>query len=229
MSCHFARRHAANDGSNYASGEDCRKLFTRDVNSLYLLSLLLTADHKKAEQCFLAGLDDCINGSPVHQEWAHSWARRLIIRNAIRMMAPRCAAAAPIPGPLHSAGSDHLPKMPMEFVSFAPVFCLEHFERFVYVLSVLERYSEQDCAALLGTSPWEIRKARVRAFEKIADCERPVAVPANKFQENRESVDDCPRGCRASHPSRAGWSSQSGNAGDGMLQTRAFGIREQWS
>ena len=179
MSCLSAPRHAANDESNYASGEDFRKLFTRDVNSLYLLSLLLTADHKKAEQCFLAALDDCINGSPVHHDRAHSWARRVIIRNAIRMMAPRCDAAAPVPGSLHSARSDRLPKMPMEFVSFAPVFCLEPFERFVYVLSVLESYSKQECAALLGASLSEIRKARVRAFEQIADCEQPVAVPAN--------------------------------------------------
>ena len=49
---------------------------------------VLTADPEKAEQCFVAGLDDSIHGTPVFKEWARSWSKRMIIKNAIRLIAP---------------------------------------------------------------------------------------------------------------------------------------------
>ena len=48
------------------------------------------------------------------------------------------------------------------------VLALENFERFVFVISVLERYSDQECALLLGCSIQDIRETRVRALEHIA-------------------------------------------------------------
>ena len=48
-----------------------------------------TGSHEKAEQCFVAGIEDCAQGSSVSRQWARSWARRVIIRNAVRMIAPR--------------------------------------------------------------------------------------------------------------------------------------------
>src|SRR5438128_3293058 len=62
----------------HATSEDFRKLFTEDMTGLYLLSLLLTANHEKAEQCFVAGVEDTVKGNPVFKEWAHSWAKRTI-------------------------------------------------------------------------------------------------------------------------------------------------------
>ena len=56
----------------HATSEDFRKLFTEDMTGLYLLSLLLTANHEKAEQCFVAGVEDTVKGNPVFKEWAHS-------------------------------------------------------------------------------------------------------------------------------------------------------------
>jgi len=61
------------------------------MNGLYLLSLLLTADREKAEQCFVSGLEDAVDGNPVFKEWARSWARRVIIQNAVRVINPRPA------------------------------------------------------------------------------------------------------------------------------------------
>ena len=61
------------------------------MNSLYLLSFLLTADREKAEQCFVSGLEDAVEGNPVFKEWARSWARRVIILNAVRVINPRPA------------------------------------------------------------------------------------------------------------------------------------------
>jgi hypothetical protein len=38
------------------------------------------------EQCFISGLEECLEGIGVFMEWARLWARRAIIRQAIRMM-----------------------------------------------------------------------------------------------------------------------------------------------
>ena len=46
----------------YASSDDFRRVFDEDMNSLYLLSFLLTADREKAEQCFVSGLEDAVEG-----------------------------------------------------------------------------------------------------------------------------------------------------------------------
>ena len=73
----------------YASSDDFRQVFDQEINSLYLLSYLLTADHEKAEQCFVSGLEDAVEGNPVFKEWARSWARRVIILNAVRAIKPR--------------------------------------------------------------------------------------------------------------------------------------------
>ena len=46
---------------------------------------------------------------------------------------------------------------------------LEDFERFVFVMSVLDHYSEQDCALFLDCSVLEILETRTRALEKLID------------------------------------------------------------
>jgi hypothetical protein len=56
MSCRDAHRiGVSRRRSRYATSEDFRKLFTEGVSSLYLLSFLLTANHEKADRCFVAG------------------------------------------------------------------------------------------------------------------------------------------------------------------------------
>jgi len=47
------------------------------------------------------------------------------------------------------------------------VLALEDFERLVFVMSVLKRYSDRDVAALLECSDDEVQKARIRAFGRI--------------------------------------------------------------
>jgi DNA-directed RNA polymerase specialized sigma24 family protein len=46
---------------------------------------------------------------------------------------------------------------------------LADFERFVFVLCVLERYREHECALLLNCSASEVREARTQAIEELAD------------------------------------------------------------
>ena len=46
---------------------------------------------------------------------------------------------------------------------------LEDFERFVFIMFILEHYSDYDCALLLGCSVREILEARARALRELMD------------------------------------------------------------
>jgi len=158
--------------SVYATREDFCKLFLEDTNSLYLLSFLLTANQEKAERCFVTGLDDCVDGNPVFHHWAHAWARRVIVRNAIRVVVPRPGLKTPIMDASHNLAQTEPLRMSAHDGGFAGVLALEDFERFVYVLSVLERYPDKDCALLLNVSIQELREARSRAEQHIAGFDK---------------------------------------------------------
>jgi hypothetical protein len=161
----------------YASSDDFRRVFDEDMNSLYLLSFLLTADREKAERCFVSGLEDAVEGNPVFKEWARSWARRAIIVNAVRAINPRPREEN---GRSNSAsGSSNGKTPPVEQVEIAVVLGLEPFERFVYVMTVLEHYSDQDCSLLLGCARRDVVAARTRAFEQIGNAlaSRPKQLP----------------------------------------------------
>ena len=168
----------------YASSTDFRQLFDEDMNGLYLLSFLLTADHEKAEQCFVSGLEDAVNGNPVFKEWARSWARRVIIQNAVRAINPRPVEES---GRLSSASlSSNEKTLPAaQQVEIAAVLGLEPFERFVYVMTVLERYSDQDCSLLLGCARRDVLAARSRALQQIGSVielhlQQPLSAKAEK-------------------------------------------------
>ena len=149
----------------YASNGDFQRIFHEDMNGLYLLSFLLTADHEKAEQCFVSGLEDAVNGNRVFKEWARSWARRVIIKNAVKVINPR-----PVDGIAHSrpvSVNSNGKALPAEHqVEIAAVLGLEPFERFVYVMTVLEGYSVQDCSLLLGCARRDVLAARSRALQQ---------------------------------------------------------------
>ena len=122
---------------------------------------------EKAEQCFVAGIEDSVKSNFVFKEWARSWARRAIVQNAIRMMAPRHNhTARRIGGP--DLG-DKFQGTQETDAAIATVLALEDFERFVFVLSVLERYSDLDCSLLLSCSRVEVGEARMRALQQISE------------------------------------------------------------
>jgi hypothetical protein len=166
----------------YANRDDFRQVFDEDMNSLYLLSFLLTADHEKAEQCFVSGVEDAVQGNPVFKEWARSWARRVIIVNAVRAINPR---------PMEENGrwksatvSNNGKTPPAEQVEIARVLALDPFERFVYVMTVLERYSDQDCSLLLGCARRDVVAARTRVFSQIANAaSHSTQVPAASLEK----------------------------------------------
>jgi DNA-directed RNA polymerase specialized sigma24 family protein len=153
--------------TQYASREDFRRVFSVDTDSLYQLSLLLTRDSVKAEHCFVGGLEDCVAGNSVFREWARSWAKRAIIQNAIRELKPRASQSnSPLPRTL-VPDIDELSTRPGGYFEMHAVLRLEDFERFVFVMSALEHYSEHDCALLLGCPVSKVREARTRALTEM--------------------------------------------------------------
>jgi DNA-directed RNA polymerase specialized sigma24 family protein len=57
---------------------------------------------------------------------------------------------------------------PVAQAEISALFELNSFERFAFVMSVLEGYSDQDCALLLGCTRQALIAARVRALQQIA-------------------------------------------------------------
>jgi hypothetical protein len=100
----------------------------------------------------------------VFNEWARSWVYRTLIEKAIEIVSPlsnqpgeeRDSRSAV----LHAThGCDKL----------NAVNGLAKLERFVFVMTVLERYSDCDCALLLGSDPNRVAQARRKALRRLAD------------------------------------------------------------
>ena len=159
--------HVADETATpYATAADLFKTFTEEMHSLYLFSLLLTADNNKAEQCFVSAMGECLEESSIFVEWARLRARRAILKYAIRMIMPVTAhvdsfSLVSLKPPATSAGNGPL----------TAILALDPFERFVFVLSVLEGRSEQDCAILLRSSRRDIMIARVLALKRLANSD----------------------------------------------------------
>jgi membrane protein DedA with SNARE-associated domain len=151
-------------GQYTTRGDFCR-VFYEQTRSLYRLSFLLTADQEKAQQCFVSGLEDCGKGNPVFKEWARSWARRAIIQSAVRVIHPR-----PIDEHARTSFGSNDKTLAAEPPELAAVLLLDAFERFVYVMSVLEHYSDHDCSLFLGCAQRDVVAARVRALHQTGSA-----------------------------------------------------------
>ena len=147
--------HSVSDtGTPYAS-------VIEEMQSMYLLSFLLTADHDKAEQCLLSTIGEGSEGIGVFVDWTRLWARRAVIKQAIDLIMP-----APEHGDDVSRISITEPARCADSIPFAAVLLLEAFERFVFVMSILEGQSDEECAILLKCSRRDVMMARVLALHR---------------------------------------------------------------
>ncbi|PYV99933.1 MAG: hypothetical protein DMG89_06215 [Acidobacteria bacterium] len=133
------------------------------MNRLYLLCFLLTADPSLAEKSFIRGLEDSAKSNRVFREWAQSWTRRTIIQNAIRLTRPRPTEGNKSSSTLGVSTGVSI-SVPAEITE---IIQLPAFERFVFVISVLEGYSNQECSLLLGCTRGDVNATRTRVLEQI--------------------------------------------------------------
>lgn len=94
------------------------------------------------------------------REWAQSWAKRVVIKNAIRMISPLRNEPETAPGIAEPASE-------ADGVAGA-ITSLQPFDRFVYVLSVLEHYADRECSILLDCTVEKVVEARIRALQRLA-------------------------------------------------------------
>jgi DNA-directed RNA polymerase specialized sigma24 family protein len=150
--------------ADYANRADLCEILDREMKLLYLLAFLLTANHKHAEQCFVSTIDEAFRETIVFKDWARSWVKRCLIKSAIRIVSP---------------SSNRIPEKP-DFWSVTQlatggggavdnVAQLAPLERFVFVMSILERYSAWDCSLLLGCSLKKVGLARMRALRRLPE------------------------------------------------------------
>lgn len=158
----------------YATTDDFQRLFAREMSDLFRLALHLTADAEKAESCLILAMRECFANSNVSKEWALIWARRMVVCNAIRLVLETEDA---IPNGIDSEDEPNFHLQPSDYRIEAlreslSILVLPDFDRLVFVICVLERYSILDCALLLKRSPKDIHDARVRAINRIVPAEK---------------------------------------------------------
>jgi hypothetical protein len=153
--------HFVDERATYPTVTDFFKTFNEEMHSLYLLAFLLTADHDKAEQCLVSAMGECEEGIGVFMDWARSWARSAVLKRAIQMITP---------APEHA---DYVSLISLERSAtlagtnpFAAILLLDSFERFVFVMSILEEQSDEECAILLRCSRRDVMMARVLALKR---------------------------------------------------------------
>ena len=160
----LAQALATNEGSVvHATATDFCAIFAEEMPSLYLLALLLTGNKDKASQCLVLGLADCGHRIGRFMERARTRARHAIVKHAISMIRPdpRSVGKQPFFSTKEPANN-----------RFSAIVALDAFERFVFVMSVLEGRSDDDCRRLLRCTQQELATARVLTLALVttADC-----------------------------------------------------------
>jgi len=160
--CFFDER-----ATRYATVADFCGIFTEEMHSLYLLSFMLTADNHKAEQCFVSGMVACEQEIDAFMEWARAYARPAILKHAIRML---------MPTPEHTDNFSFISlkgaARPGKNNLFAAIMALNAFERFVFVMSVLEGQSDEECSTLLRCSKRDVMIARELTLKRLASTDK---------------------------------------------------------
>ena len=168
--------------AGYATAANFMEFYNEEMHSLLLLSLLLTADPVKAEKCFIDGLEACLHEMDLFLGKALLLARRAIIERAV--MAVKFTKGRLRSQPL--AGVQRRSKWADDnFVG--AIFALGTFERLVFVMSLLERQSDDDCCALLDCEPCEIESARSTALRNLAK-NKPVRKPFREALQAWEMI-----------------------------------------
>jgi DNA-directed RNA polymerase specialized sigma24 family protein len=164
------KERSAEPNARYATRPDYCRIFQEDMHPLYLLAFLLTTNHAGAEQCYVESMENVIKGNPVFKEWARSWIKRNVIQSAIRMVFCESTQLQD-----RDAWHESPPRRVIDTVTrLAPLM------RFVFVMSVLESYSDRECSRLLNCTVQDVIDARSQAL-RTAFTLSGVAIARDKL------------------------------------------------
>jgi hypothetical protein len=150
--------------------------FIDQMNCLYLLSYLVTADREIAEWCLTRALDEYVEGRSEFLVWADREGRRAVLREAIR-------AIRPVPKQEYWSTYEEsaIAAVPTMRQPFAAITSLSAFERFVFVMCTIENLPEEDSAALLNCSVQDVAVSRELARRIIDMSEVDVTAGGDFF------------------------------------------------
>jgi hypothetical protein len=156
------RQQLSVNEENGANSSDVCRIFAQQLNSLYKLAFLLTTKHSLAEQCTIASLDEALTVNGISKASAESWSKRAVIKNALRIVRREFfKTEMTLQGP--EASKDEFTGWP-----FNAIISLQPLERFVFVVSILEKIPDCECSQLFGCAATEIVPARIRALEWLS-------------------------------------------------------------
>ena len=117
-----------------------------------------------------------MKGNPVFKEWARSWIKRNVLQSAIRMVFYE---------PTQLQDRDAWHESPLSCV-IDTVTRLAPLMRFVFVMSLLERYSDRECSRLLNCTVQDVIDARSQAL-RTAFTLSGVAIRDTLFAAREQS------------------------------------------
>jgi DNA-directed RNA polymerase specialized sigma24 family protein len=162
----FRKPEIAAFHADYAMPADFCAVLEKDIKPLYLLAFLLTANHKEAEQCFAAMLEETFKKQAVFKEWARSWVKRSLIKNAIEIVSPASVRTGEKRDLWRTGSQETHREADIDGVTkLAPL------ERFVFVMSILEHHSNWESALLLGCSLNRVVLAQRNALRRLPDLD----------------------------------------------------------
>lgn len=156
------QRQIDNFRAAYATDEDFCRLFHSDMNQLYLLAFLLTANHHEAEQCFVRIVNEAAQNRAVFRKSVLSWTKRCLIKTAIRSVFRESRAGKPTHDQWWEEKSEKGVTAAINAITQLPPV-----DRFLLVMSVLEGYSPKECSLLLDYPPEAVIKARRRVLGEL--------------------------------------------------------------
>ena len=181
-----------------ATAEDFEQLFATENTDLLCLALQLTADAETAQSCVILAMRDCLFRSTVPRDRMHTWARRRVILNAIRLVWGTANDILGEPGfEFHLQPRLISAEAPQESVA---ILSLPPLDRLAFVICVLERYSILDCALVLKKTPQEVYEAAVRAGNQLLPLQEQrwhqvhLMIPGDMFNAFWDQ-DNKVRGC----------------------------------
>ncbi|MGD1024697.1 MAG: hypothetical protein ABR880_18065 [Candidatus Sulfotelmatobacter sp.] len=149
--------------ADYATRADFCEVLEQDLQPLYLLAFLLTGNHEKAEQCFAMTVEEAQKEQTVFKDWTRYWIKRRLVENAVRIVSPMSGKSSErreiwTLGQQGGSTGDEINAV----TQFPPL------ERFVFVLSILERYSHWECSVLLACSTKNVIQLQALALRRLS-------------------------------------------------------------
>jgi len=157
------KSETTNFQAEYAERSDYCAVLEKNMERLYLLAFLLTGNHKEAEQCFTLTVENVFDEQVVFKEWTLAWVKRCLIKNAIQIVFPASARIGR--RDFWSARQHETDK----YGAIDAMTTLTPLDRFVFVMSVVERHSNWECSILLGCSLSKVVETRLRALRRLPE------------------------------------------------------------